>query len=352
MQTSTHKINVAVVGAGLLGSRHARVFREMTGSNLAAVVDLNLARAQDVAGKLDAKAYASLDDALNDASIDAVSVATPDHLHFDALMTAIRAGKAVLVEKPLATTAQEARQIVAAVKSSGVTAMVNYSQRYVNDYAWIKQRIVNGEIGQPQFAISVKFDTISVPTGMIRSWAAQTSPIYFMSSHDLDLVQWYLDAQPVEVVANEVSGTLQAQGIAVHDGLNALIQFARGDGRRISTNFHASWIHPNTYPAVADGYMQIIGSEGAITYNNRLRVADIYNARGGQKLEFVGPHTANEVNGKIAGAFVLALQHFLDCVRDGREPETSPAKTLPIALAQAAVMDSLRVKQPVAVPAS
>jgi len=63
--------------------------------------------------------------------------------------------------------------------------MVNYSQRFVSDHIWIKQAIESGLLGRPQIVISVKFDTISVPTAMIRGWSAKTSPS-FMSSHDLD----------------------------------------------------------------------------------------------------------------------------------------------------------------------
>ncbi|MBI5305214.1 MAG: Gfo/Idh/MocA family oxidoreductase [Chloroflexi bacterium] len=337
--------NVAVVGAGILGSRHARVFHEMDESELVAVVDVDAARAEKIAQANGARAFTDLKQMLDRVAVDAVSIATPDHLHRDPVFTALNAGKHVLLEKPLATTADDARAIVAAVAASKRVAMVNFSQRYVSDHIWIKQQIDAGNIGAPRMVISVKFDTIYVPTGMIPGWSSQTSPIYFMSSHDLDMTEWFIHARPVEVIAREVRGTLDARGFAAHDGLNALIQFENGVG----ANFHSSWIHPNTYPRVADGYMQIIGSDGAIMYNNRTRTAEIFDTRGGQKVEFIGPHTADEVGGKITGAFVASLQHFLACIRDQREPDTSPRRALPIALAQAAVIESLKTGQPVAI---
>jgi len=337
------KIKVAVVGAGILGSRHARVFRELAESELVAVVDTNAERAQRVADANGAKAFTDLKHALATIDVDAISIATPDHLHRDPVLAALDVGKHVLLEKPLATTADDARAIVNAVEKSNRIGMVNFSQRYVSDHAWIKRRIDAGDIGAPKMVISVKFDTISVPTGMIAGWSAKTSPIFFMSSHDLDLAQWYVGANPVEVIAREVWGTLDARGFDVHDGLNALIAFENG----VSANFHSSWIHPNTYPRVADGYLQIIGTAGAIMYTNRTRVAEIFNARGGEKVEFTGPHTADEVNGKITGAFVSSLQHFLACIRDNREPDTSPRRALPIALAQAATMDAIRTGLPI-----
>lgn len=336
------KIRIAVVGAGILGSRHARVFRELDESELVAVADIDAGRAQRAADANGARAFTELDQLLATVDVDAISIATPDHLHRDPVITALAAGKHVLLEKPLATTADDARAIVSAVEKSKCVAMVNFSQRYVSDHAWIKRRIVAGDIGAPKMIISVKFDTVSVPTGMIAGWSAKTSPIFFMSSHDLDMVQWYVGTNPVEVVAREVRGTLVAQGYDVQDGLNALITFQDGVG----ASFHSSWIHPNSYPRIADGYLQIIGTDGAIMYTNRTRAAEIFSSRGGEKVEFTGPHTADEVNGKITGAFVTSLAHFLACIRDGREAETSPRRALPITLAQAAAMDSVRTGLP------
>ncbi|MBP7688207.1 MAG: Gfo/Idh/MocA family oxidoreductase [Thermoflexales bacterium] len=341
--STTEKLRVAVVGAGILGSRHARVFAEQPDCELIAVVDINSARAEQVAQTHGARAFTDYEAMLHSVEVDAVAIATPDHLHCAPVVTALRAGKHVFVEKPLATTAQDSRDMVAAAASAKVVAMVNYSQRYVSDHVWIKRAIESGELGQPAFILSVKFDTRSVPTGMIAGWAAQTSPIYFMSSHDLDLVHWFLGTDPIDVFAQEVRGTLEAQGIPVHDGLNALIQFEGG----VSANFHSSWIHPNTYPRIADGYMQIIGSEGALTYHARTRTAELYNARGGQEVKFSGPHTADVVDGKITGAFTASLRHFVDCIREGREPDTSPRRVLPTAEVQAAAIQSLGSRQPV-----
>jgi predicted dehydrogenase len=338
------KLRIAVVGAGILGSRHARVFHEQPDAELIAVADVNPERRQ-VADRFGAKFYPDIQAMLANESVDAVAVATPDHLHREPVLAALHAGKHVFMEKPLATTRDDARAIAAAAGVSNRVVMVNYSQRFVADHIWIKQTMDAGLIGRPQFVISVKFDTISVPTGMIRSWSAQTSPIYFMSSHDLDLTYWFLNAKPVEVFAHETRGTLDAQGIDVHDGLNALIQFEGG----VSTNFHSSWIHPNTYPRVADGYLQIIGSDGALMYNNRTRAVELFNSKGGQKIEFTGPHTADEVNGKITGAFTESVRHFIDCVHNEREPMTSPQRTLIVAETQAAVIESLAKGTPIKV---
>jgi predicted dehydrogenase len=338
-------IRIAIVGAGLLGTRHARVFHEQPESRLVAVVDVNQERAQTLATRYGATAYTDLQAVLAEDQVDAVAVVTPDFLHRDPVVAALQAGKHVFVEKPLATTLAEVRELVQLSTTANVVTMVNYSQRFLTDYAWIKQAIDRGAIGQPMMVTSLKFDTIYVPTGML-SWAAHSSPFYFMSSHDLDLTHWFLGVDPVSLYAQETRGVLDAKGVPVHDGVNVLISF----GGNISTNFHASWIHPDTYPAIADGYMQIIGAEGVITYQNRTRKIEFYNKRGGQEIQFTGPATATEVNGKLVGAFTDSVRHFLDCIQQQREPLTSPRRILPTAEAQTAVQLSLQRKQPVSLP--
>lgn len=337
-------MRVGVIGTGILGSRHARVWHEMPDVELAAVCDLDAARAETIAQQYNARAYTAYAKMFADAQLDAVSVATPDQFHREPVLAALDAGLHVLQEKPLATNADDARAIVDAAAKSGRVVMVNFSQRYVTDHVWIHDAIARGEIGTPRMVLSIKHDNISVPTNMIRNWSQGTSPLYFMSSHDLDLIHWFLKLDPVRVMAQETRGTLDAIGVPVHDGLNALIQF----GDNVIANFHASWIHPNTYPRIADGFMQIIGDRGALTYQNRTRTAELFNERGGQKIEFTGAHTADIIDGHVTGAFVASLRHFLECIREEREPDTSPRRVLATALAQAGVMESLHTKTPVA----
>lgn len=335
------RMKIGVIGAGILGARHARVWHERPDAELVAVCDLDATRAQNIAAQYNARAFTDYRALCADAQLDAVSVATPDPLHRAPVLAALDAGLHVLQEKPLATNADDARAIVAAAEKSDRVVMVNFSQRFVPDYIWIHDALQRGEIGQPRMLLSVRHDNLSVPTEMIRAWAHTTSPLYFMSSHDLDLAHWFFQVDPVSVMAQDTRGTLDAQGVSAQDGLNALIQF----GDNILANFHSSWIHPNTYPRVADGFLQIIGDAGALTYHARTRVAELHNARGGQKIEFTGPHTADIVDGKIAGAFVAALEYFLECARGGREPDTAPRRVLATALAQAEALN-LCARQP------
>ena len=336
------EIRVAVVGAGILGKRHARVFGEIEGARLAGVADHSLERAQAAAGG--APAFTSIAELLGSIECDAVAVATPDHLHLEPVATALEAGKHVLVEKPLATATADARALIELAQRHGLVLQVNYSQRWVPEYAWIKQQITAGVLGTPKFVLSSKQDTIFVPTRMI-NWAAQTSPIWFMSSHDIDLITWFLDDRVASVTARETRGVLDSQGVNVHDGVDAIVSFAGG----ATLNLHSSWIHPESYPTIVVDRMTIVGESGVIEFYSRGRHIECYTRTGGTTMEFTGPQTATEVNGRLEGAFRNSLLTFLGAVASGQEAPTSAARTLHVVEIQEAILAAARRSVPEAV---
>ena len=330
-----NEIRVAVVGAGILGKRHARVFGEIEGARLVAVADHSLEKAQAAAGE--ARAFTSIEELLSNVECDAVAVATPDHLHVDPVTSALNAGKHVLVEKPLATSMTAARDMSVLAQRKGLVLQVNYSQRWVPEYTWIKQQIAAGTIGQPRLVQSSKQDTIYVPTRMI-NWAAHTSPIWFMSSHDIDLISWFLEDRVTSVLARETRGVLEGLGIGTHDGVDALVHYASG----ATLALHSSWIHPESYPVLVVDRMTIVGDSGVIEFQSRGRQIECYARSGGTTMSFNGPQTATEVNGKLEGAFRSSLLAFLSSIVTGQEPPTSAARTMHVVEIQAAILEAAR----------
>lgn len=333
----TGRIGIAVVGAGLLGRRHARVWDEASDTELRAVVDVDERRAREVADAHAVGWATDTDRILADDSVHAVSVATPDHLHRDLVVDAVAAGKHVFVEKPLATTLADAEAIVAASRRHERVVQVNFSQRWLAPYAYLKRVIDDGEIGQPQLVVSVKRDRLSVPTKLI-SWASATSPVFFMTSHDLDLIRWYLGAEPVSVSAQETRGVLTAEGIAAADAVQALVRFDGG----VSVSLSTGWIHPDTYPLVAEDRLEIVGSEGVVEYRSREGVVEVHTTTSARTVEFSGPATASEVDGRLRGAFVDSCHHFLDSLRQGRSPSTAAADSLTAVACQELILRSAR----------
>jgi len=337
-RTEAATIGIGVIGAGILGSRHARVFAELPGSRLIGVADLDRLRAEEVTAKHGGAAYADYNDLLSDPSVDAVAISTPDHLHAAPTIAALEAGKHVLVEKPLATNLADARRMIAAAETAQRVLQVNYSQRFVPEFAFAKAQIEGGTIGTPLIARSIKNDTVFVPTEMI-AWASRTSPIFFMTSHDLDLVCWYFASAVEEVFAYDVSHVLAKRGIATPDAVEAMVRFTSG----ALASFHSAWIHPNTYPTVADAYLEIIGSDGVLSLGRSWENL-LYTGGAGTQVKL---GTAYEANGHLHGAFRHSLELFLQSITAGTEPMTAARKTLDVTVAQCAILESLARRRPV-----
>src|SRR5699024_4250103 len=151
----------------------------------------------------------------------------PDFAHRDASLAAAKAGRHVLIEKPMATTGEDAEAILAAVKASGVRAMTLFNQRWLPAYWQAKQELAKPESGPPIMAYARKNDTLFVPTQMI-TWADRSSPSWFLSSHDVDLVTWFFDEPAVEVFATAVRRILVDRGIDTPDAVQAQVRFASG----------------------------------------------------------------------------------------------------------------------------
>src|SRR5689334_17355662 len=122
-------VRVGIVGAGLWGGNHAMALKDHPGCTLTVICDQDASRAQALADTCGCAWTTSLDDVAT-SDVDAVTVATPDHLHATPVLTMLRAGKHVLVEKPLATTVAEARAMVDAADAAGRSLMVDFHARW------------------------------------------------------------------------------------------------------------------------------------------------------------------------------------------------------------------------------
>jgi predicted dehydrogenase len=325
---------VGVVGAGLLGARHARAYAELDGCRLAAVCDVNRARADAVASRYGARAYGSLAEMLA-SGIAAVSVATPDHAHHDPVAASLDAGAHVLVEKPLTIDPAEARALIRRAAERRRVLMVNYSQRWLPESRRIERLIQRGELGEIAFIESHRWDAAWVPERMIAPWAGRTSPIHFMSSHDIDLILSWTGGRVRRVYAVAHRGVLARPDVV--DGYDALLTM--DGGTRVS--LHSSWILPETFPAAADSRMEIIGGRAAAFLDGNRRELTTYTAAHREQTVFGGPRTADEVNGRLAGAFVESLRAFRDAVAAGDvAAPTSAAATLHVVDVQAAIVAS------------
>lgn len=244
-------LNVAVVGCGIFGEVHVGTYADFDRSHLAAVCDIDEARAKSMADKYGCRACTSVDEIAADGSIDAVSVATPDFAHRDVCVALAKAGKHLLIEKPLATTVEDARAIADAVEAAGVQAMVDFHNRYNPALTAVKERLDGGEMGRPLMMFGRLSDRIEVATDWF-SWSGRTGPEWFLGSHLSDVACWLFDQYPTRVYAEGRKDVLAARGVDCYDAMHMHLSFADG-----FATLENSWILPNTWPMVCDFFVSL-----------------------------------------------------------------------------------------------
>ena len=253
---SSPPVKIGIVGAGIWGRNHALALSSHPPGEVAIICDTDAARARQLAEEHGCAWTTSLDE-LAGSDVQAVTIATPDHLHTAPTLLMLAAGKHVLVEKPLATTVADARKMVEAAEAAGVKFMVDFHARWHPLFMGAKEYVESGKVGDPVLAYARLSDTIYVPTEML-PWAGQSGPEWFLFPHVMDVVRWILDSEPVEVFARGHRGVLAKRGIDCWDAIQALFEFENG---AICT-FETAWILPNSYTNVVDNRLSLVGSRG------------------------------------------------------------------------------------------
>lgn len=174
---------VAVVGLGLMGDLHVRTLVDMLGKEQVIGVETNSARANEVRQRLGIRVEDSLEAVLE--HVDAVSVTLPDHLHVNACVAALRAGRTVLVEKPLAVDTAQCRQILQARVREG-QLMVGHVLRFDLRLRELKRRLDSGDFGSLRYVRIQRANNTTVADKV----AERVSVTAFLGVHDLDLLMW------------------------------------------------------------------------------------------------------------------------------------------------------------------
>ena len=145
------KIRFAILGCGTIGDVHARAIAELESAELVAVCDSSPERAGEYSAKYGVKAYTDYSELLSNPDIDAILICTPSGMHAEQSVKALKADKHVLVEKPMALTAKDAKAVCDAAESSDKTLSVVFQMRYTEDITYLKRVIEEGRLGKLTF---------------------------------------------------------------------------------------------------------------------------------------------------------------------------------------------------------
>ncbi len=217
-------LRVGVVGVGVMGSNHARVFVGLPGTELVAVADPDRRQADFVARTLGCTAVPDVE-ALLGLGVDAVTIAAPTHLHHDIALTCIARGVHVLVEKPIASTVEEGRAIIAAARQADVTLMIGHVERFNPAVETVKEALRNEDI------LSIAITRV----GPFPPRMSNVGVVIDLAVHDIDLIRWFTNSEIVEVQPQLSSAVAEREDIA-------LLQFRTASG--VLAHINTNWLTP------------------------------------------------------------------------------------------------------------
>jgi predicted dehydrogenase len=306
-------IRVGVIGHGYWGPNLVRNFMLAPGSIVTRVCDLREERLTPLQ-----KFYPGLKtctraaDMINDAEIDAVVIATPVSSHFELTLAALQAGKHVLVEKPLASTSDQARKLIDEAAARKLVLLVDHTFVYTDAVRKIRELISSGQLGQIYY-----YDAVRVNLGLFQH---DVNVIWDLAIHDLSIMDYVLPEKPVSISTTGISHIPgQPENVAY------ITLFF--DSSQIA-HVHVNWLTPVKVRHTLIGgsekmilYDDLEPSEKLKVYDKGIRVTprpeDVYRMLVSYRLgDMSAPRLDN------TEALQTEALHFIDCIETGRQPET------------------------------
>jgi myo-inositol 2-dehydrogenase/D-chiro-inositol 1-dehydrogenase len=250
-------IDVALFGAGRIGTIHAGNLAKEAGARLKCVVDPNAKAAQALADRHRAQ-VATVEQVFADQDVGVVLICSFTDTHADLILAAASAGKQIFCEKPVDLDLERARECAETVKRAGVTCLIGFQRRYDPTFAALKSRIQKGEIGTPEMLVVTSRDPGPPPIPYIRSSGGIFKD---MLIHDFDIFRWILDDEAETVHANAsclVDPAIAEAGDA--DCTAVTIRTKRGRLCQINTTRRATYGY--------DQRFEVLGSEGMLQAGN------------------------------------------------------------------------------------
>ena len=298
-------INLCQFGAGRIGRVHAGNVAASSRARLVGVVDVDEAAATELATRVGAQVV-DADVAFADPQVAGVIIASPTDTHAELIEAASRAGKAVFCEKPIDLDIARIETALAAVEKAGVVLMVGFNRRFDPSFAALRVAVREGQIGAVELVAITSRDPAPPPVDYV---AASGGLFRDMMIHDLDMARWLLDEEPVEVFA--AASCLVDPAIAAAGDVDTAVvtlKTARGALCQISNSRRAAYGY--------DQRIEVFGSGGMLRAENRFPTTV-------QRMDANGAATEKPVYfflERYADAYRLELEHFLDCIAEGRSP--------------------------------
>jgi len=339
-------VRIGVIGYGYWGPNLVRNFYETPGVQVACVSDLRAERLKQVVSRYPTvRVTESHRELVEDPAIDAVVIATPVSTHFDLAMGALKAGKHVFVEKPLASNAEQVHRLLDAAEKANRILMVDHTFVYTGAVRKIRQLVDDGSLGDIYY-----YDSTRVNLGLFQH---DVDVLWDLAVHDLSIMDYVLPAKPVAVSA---TGLSHVQG--GKENIAFLTLFFGGPQ---IAHIHVNWLAPVKVSRTLIG-----GSRKMIVYDDleqseKIKVYDkgitLDRKQDPEKIYqvLVGYRTGDMLapNLDMKEALAVEAAHFVKCIEQKERPVTDGAAGLRVVEILEAASQSMRDRgHPVELPSA
>jgi len=333
-------IKIAQIGVGYWGPNLLRNFLDIENVEVKKVIDKNPDRQNYIKKKYRTiETGSDIDEIVEDKEINAVIISTPANMHYEMVKKVLLSNKNCFVEKPLALSTKEARELVKIAEDKGLVLMVGHVFLFNAAVNNLKERISGGEIGKVYYIYSQRLNL-----GRVRS---DVNALWNLAPHDVSIVLYLLDMIPVTVSAIGMS-FIQKN---IEDVVFMTLKFEDG----VIAHIHVSWLDPNKKRT-----MTVIGSKKMIVYDdvsdNKIQIFDkgididsknqymgVFDSFG--KFQLI-KRAGDIIIPKIDFSEPLKNEalHFIECIREGKKPIADGESGLKVTRIIEAAMESLNNK--------
>ncbi|MBD3164406.1 gfo/Idh/MocA family oxidoreductase [Candidatus Woesearchaeota archaeon] len=300
-------LKAAVIGTGLMGSNHVRVLSETENVELVAIAESNNSILTKISKKYGCKPYSDYRKMIKNEKIDLICIAVPTSLHREVSLFAIKNKINVLIEKPIAATLEEGREIIDQAHKQGVKLMVGHIERFNPGIIELKKRLKNGELGR-----IFKVDVHRI--GPFPTRVKDIGVVIDLAVHDLDIIRYLSDSEVKRIYAE----TEKKIHTGHEDLLTALLKLQNG----AICNLNINWLTPTKIRK-----LYLTGERGMFEINYLTQDLYFYeNAEVKKDIGYfdvmMGVSEGKMVRFKIDRKEPLKaeIEHFIDCIENKSEP--------------------------------
>jgi len=302
-------MNIAIVGLGYWGPNLIRNFLSTEGVEKVLCFDAQGDRLKKIVKRFSiVEPVATYDDLLKRNDVDAIVLATPVSTHFELGIKALEAGKHLLVEKPMAATRDEAEQLIECAARKKLVLMVDHTFIYTGSVRKMKEIMDRQELGQMLY-----FDSVRVNLGLFQH---DTNVLWDLAPHDLSIMNYLIDQEPVAV---------SAIGVSHYNTQEDMAYMTVFFSDKLIAHFHVNWLSPVKVRKILVGgtkhmmvYDDMETSEKLKVYNKGVDIHDREKVYETLVQYRIGDMYAPKID--QTEALSLLAQEFVECVRTGKKP--------------------------------